>query len=189
MFVHGATFPRARRRTVPSLGGSKSAERSKPPSVRPSIRLSVRVLLGADPEGTTGEPDAPSGLPLRRGLAPVRIHRSIRSRPSSLRGLSPFPYGSVRVRPSCLGHTGDDQWPPPRLIGRVEGCRFCSRASRLRLRACARSPVQTVGGLSSCPSTGTGTGLSLPSYSSPVPRISGSIGGGRSPRPAVLWGN
>jgi len=35
------------------------------------------------------------------------------------------------------------------LIGPTETCRFCSRASGLPLRTCARSPAQTVGGLSS----------------------------------------
>lgn len=54
------------------------AERSKPPSVRPGIRLSVHVPAGL-----------PCGRSAWRGLAPVRIRRSIRSPPSSLGGLAP----------------------------------------------------------------------------------------------------
>ena len=63
-----------------------TAERSKPPSVRLGIRLSGRAL---------------SGLPLRRGLAPARVRRSIRSRPSA-NGRAPARGPRSRGDRACL---------------------------------------------------------------------------------------
>lgn len=57
----------------------KTGERSKPPSVRPGIRLSVRAVH--DRRAVRGDRGA-FGLP-RRGLAPVRVRRSIDPRPST----------------------------------------------------------------------------------------------------------
>ena len=85
----------------------------------------------------------------RRGLAPVRIRRSIDPRPSVWR----------RSRHSfavayTTAHLSAGQLPVlsvgfARLIDRAETCRCCSSASGLPLRTCVRSPARRVGGLSS----------------------------------------
>ena len=137
-------------------------ERSKPPSVRPGIRLSVRVARGVA---------AVSSGYQRRGLAPVRVRRSIDPRSSvrdrscqlSLDGYAVVhvaaPDGAARTirgfEPRSSGRALSAGYLPflavgfARLIDRTETCRFCSRASGLSLRACARSPARRVGGLSS----------------------------------------
>ena len=87
-FTFSATF--RERRPRPARSATRTAvarrkvvvERSKPPSVRPGIRLSVHIRVRAT---------------LWCGLAPARIRRSIRSRRSRLGGLTPFPHGSVRT--------------------------------------------------------------------------------------------
>jgi len=87
---------RARRRVCErnssAARGVETAEGSKPPSVRPGIRLSVRARVRAT---------------IPRGLAPVRIRRSIRSPRSALGGSTPPRFGGCLARGS---RTSSVEW-------------------------------------------------------------------------------
>ena len=123
--------PASRRLVVRSV-----AEGSKPPSVRPGIRLSARRGVRATNRGR---------------LAPARFRRSTVPHPSTFGGLASFPRGSGRTRPGSPGRAARRLCHLTRLITRSGTCRCCSSASGLPLRTCVRSPARTVGGLSSPP--------------------------------------
>ena len=117
----------------------------------PGIRLSTRHV---------------SGLPYCDGLAPVRFRRSIRSAPSTLCGLTPFPCGSVRTR-----HRS-------KAVVSFLFQRQRSPAPGLRPVTCPDGGgtfLIDAPSTEAPPSAPTGTGHSLPLYTSPRARLSRSV--------------
>ena len=120
---------------------AKLGERSKPPSVRPGIWLSVRAARGAAglPAARTctgeGSPFHRSSAVCARFTVPLaRFVDSNHDRSNRAPSAGYLPFLAVGFA---------------RIIGRAETCRFCSRADGLPSRACTRSPARRVGGLSS----------------------------------------